>query len=430
MFILNRGYSWVFDKSNPPFGVVTSLSSMPYGQIKRKFKGKSNFKGVQEIFFDPQLYLKQDSYNFMHKVEPSIRSYHWIESEFLDFDSRVLNINGYRSELKKHDFDSYSKIEASIEEKIDECFKFQDSVSVTSLITPTPLIINKNLDFNYYLNWIIKSIDNYKKAGYRQPLYISIPLSEHILSSDYLSNNDFLQAIIDNLTSLDDIVDGFYVTIAREKNEFYITNPKTITNIFELCLILGKELEKKVILNSIDVLGFACLSLGAYSFASGSTTKEKRFNIDDLKDKEITGIPYPKFYSHSLISDLRPYKDLKKLVEINSLDIINNDLTKYSDPLYKSLNTDIDNIIEIDAWEERKNNITTSHKHKVELLVNKTKLLNSLSEKEKIEYVLDWLVNAEKNMNYIKTYFPKIDIPFEHISIWKNCFQNFISTHF
>lgn len=426
MFFFNRGYYWTIDKDNPPFGVITSPSSMPYGQIKRKFSTNKSFKPINEVLFDPQLYLQQDDYNSMHELESKIRSYHWMDSNFVDYDSKVINVNEYRKILKNFNFDSQNTSEPTIEEKISKCLKFQIDCGVTSLISPTPLILNKNSDFNYYLKWISNSINIYKKSGYTNDIYISVPLSEQILSNNPLDKNSYLQSIVDNLTSLDECISGFYINLISNKNEFYITDRNTINNIFELCFLLGKQFNKKVIINSIDILGFVCLSLGAYGFATGYTTKEKRINFEDLKDKDINGIPYPKFYSHSLITDFRPYKDLKKLVEINQLSLIKNDVTKYSESLIQSLTSPLNQIIEVNAWEERRNNVTASQKHKIELLVNETNKLNKLNDKEKIKYTLNWLSNSEKNISIIKSEFPSIDINHEHVQIWKECYQNFM----
>lgn len=427
MFFLNKGYQWKIDNNSVPNGIIINASSMPYGQIERRLAKKNVFKGVNEILFDPQLHLFKPSAIELSDLNSNLSTYPWFSNEAINYESSVINLTEYRRQvLETSDLDSVSKFK-DIERKVTECFNFQNSIPVTGIIAPTPLIINKNLDFSNYIQWINSAIKIYKDSTYNKELYISVNLSEEILSNQPVNSNLFLQTILDNLTALDNCVSGFYITFLRNQDNQYLTDRNVINSLFEICFILGHCLNKKVIINTTDVFGFVCLGAGATSFATGYTNKEKRLFWDDFKKKQSQRGAYPRFYSHTVFNDYLPYRDLNKINDISKLDIFNNDITFSSKPLFDSL---LKKSV-ITTWKESSSNTAAAIQHKIQLLNAEANALNDLNIKDKSYIISKKLSDAAIFINDLnsRTIYNPLSKDGSHIVIWKKCFDKFISTH-
>lgn len=425
MLLLNKGYQWKIDSNSTPNGVVLNASSMLYGQLTRRVSNKKNaLNGIKTIFFDPQLHLFQSNSVNFKKLNNTLSTYPWFDLKTLDYKSTTINLNEYRNSILNSNTTSNISNENNIEEKIKSCFDFQNTIKTTGLIAPAPLILNVNSDISIYLNWLNTAIDVYKKHNYKKDLYLSINLTEEILTSQVLEKNFLFQNLLDNLTALDSCISGFYITISRNKNTHYICEKNIIKALFELSYILGMQLGKKIIINSTDVLGFLCLSLGATYFATGYSNKEKRLNFEDYIDKDSSGGALPRFYSHSLLNDFFPYRDLIKINNLNLLNLIESDKTHSSTPLFSSLK----NKQQISTWKEGKNNTSSAINHKIQLLNQKTNELNCLAEDEKVKHILNWLIDAERNMIYLNTRLGKNSLSKTgtHISIWREVFEEFV----
>ena len=421
MFLLNKEYHWSIDDICVPDGVILKASALSYGQFIRRIN-KNPFKklNLKEIIFDPQLYLLNNDPSYS-EINKNINSYPGVHTTPINYDSKLINLSEYKNLLTPT---NVSTINSSISDSVKASIDFQLSINVTSIITPSPLIINSNNDLTNYINWTFNSIDYYKKLNISTPLYVSINLSEDFLSNVSFDKNQLFINLLDNLTALDSCIEGYYITLSRSSDCEYITNKNTILAIFELCYVLGIDLGKKIILNSIDTLSLICMAVGASSFASGYFNKAKRTFINDYNSDVGGGGALPRFYSQTLLNNFYPYREFKNIYSLGIISSQSSDNTVLSDSLFKSFDSDSIS----PEWRESKSNIKTACNHRFLSLKNQAnEIFNSHN---KIDFVSKLLLNAEIYLTYINqknnNTFSKY---LNHITIWKECFNDFIKFH-
>lgn len=434
MFLLNRGSSLAVDKKLSIDGIVATSAGFPMEQLLRQKTLPK--EGI--LILDPQLYFPLSAKYQCKKLFTKLSSYPWYNPQPPEYDSREIKISDYKSQLNDEDTWKLAKIPSSdseIKEAIISCFNIQDRFGVTHYLIPTPCVVDSNDCFSTQIKWIDTGIECFEKES---PLFISLSISENVLSHNSIEHNNTLQTIIDNLTTYDNI-DGFYITIFRDSKNQYIVDSNIISTILELSYILGNRMHKQVILNSIDCLGFLGLAVGATGMCSGFTNKEKRLYINDYHDKSGGGA-LPHFFSFSFIGDLLSYRDMTIIKRLGLLNLIKNDVTQFSNDLFMALENNIS--LSYTTWNETKGNVTAAKLHRYDLLSKKVSELDTLSTSEKMNYILKWLKQAQNNVNEYNKLInitPKslfkdlnnysITEDFSHIEIWLNSFLKFIDTH-
>lgn len=214
------------------------------------------------------------------------------------FSSKIKKVNGTicvdpqmyyphteHKKLTAHQFwpDNYETNNFTIGQGVDDVIiKLKDlneQVKSDLFIIPMPMI-------EYPNETSIDSLDSYIAAAHRhisnKPLYVTIPLS-----ANSLKDIEFVNEIIDNISSKD-YVEGAYIVASHLDNDYFVSDPVWLANLGELCagLRLGN---KKVI------LGYAnqqMLFLGMTSInyiATGTFKNVRSFNKDRFVPNEDSG---------------------------------------------------------------------------------------------------------------------------------------------
>jgi len=428
MFLLNRGYSLKYNDKLAIHGMIVNISGLMMPAIERR-----DIPETDILLFDPQLYFPLNYSEKCQNTFCKLSTYPWFNATPPEFDSTIINITNFRKELKAQN----SNCNVSIPETIDEirkrimsCIEFQvsEEINATHIILPVPLVEDPEDEFSTQLVWINEGLDIASKFHNKKVL-ITVALSEDVIIHKAFEKNALMQTIIDNLTAIEE-VEGFYIVISRSSNNSNITEKNIVQTVLELSYLLGKKINKKVILNFVDNLGFLGIAAGAYAFGSGYTNKERRLNFSDFIDKESGGAPLPHFYSYSLIGDFYPERDLSKIRDARLLRYIKGDITSFSKSLYNALmqKKDISQLVD---WKETLNNVATAKNHRTELMIDKVNFLNTLNFSEKIEYTLEWLQNAESSKLYFDNLFEDdpLDEDGKHIIVWRKCFEQFLNKY-
>lgn len=425
MFLLNRGYSTKIDSDLSVNGLILSASGVNMPALERRSLSNLKIK-----LFDPQMYFPIELNSTCKTTFNKLATYPWYNPSYPIFDSQEINLRDFTKQLEKkqtHCSVSHPNSVNDLKHRIKMCIDFQVSIDTSHIIFPTPLITDAEDEFTEQLAWINASLE--LCANIKKPKLITVALSDSILINKPFESNSLIQTILDNLTAFDDI-DGFYIVISRSSTNTNITEKNIVQTILEFSYILGHLMDKEVFLNFIDNLGFLGLAAGASYFASGYTNKERRLNFDDFIDSSSGGAPLPHFYSYKLIGDLFSDRDLSKIRDARLLKFIADDITDFSENLYNALKNNID-IENITDWRESRNNVTKAKLHRTELLHKKVSELMSLDFNDKIKNTLSWLQQAEINASYLENRFKNdpISEDFRHITVWRNCFENFIEKY-
>lgn len=425
MFLLNRGHITKIDSSLNLEGIVVSASALHMPVIERRALSDTNIR-----IFDPQMYFPLDRNESCSSTYNKLATYPWYNPSAPIFDSCELKITDFKANVASDEIHldiSHPEEDGELINRIEECINFQNSLEVSHLIIPTTLVDDPEDQFTIQLDWINKGLEICE--NYDRPKLITLALADNVLLSKNFEENELLQTIIDNLTTYDN-ADGFYIVISRSNPTNHITERKIVQAVLELSYILGHRMQKEVFFNFIDSLGFLALAAGASYFASGYTNKEKRLNFFDFEDSSSGGAPLPHFYSYSLIGDLYSKRDLEKLKDSHLLNLISNDFTSHSQNLNNALTTNI-NVNSVPDWAETRNNISKAKLHRADLQDIKARYITSLPFEERISYALSWLQQAEINTTYISERFKNnpISEDFRHITVWRNCFENFINKY-
>lgn len=425
MYFLNRGHTWKFEGLDPD-GIVLRASSLCAPELTRR-----DIPGSKMLIFDPQMYFPPEYASNCSKTYKKLGTYGHYNDNPPEFDSQVINLREFKKSIPAEILQDISipENDNEISERINSCLEIQNGLDVSYIILPTPLIVDAEDQFSCQLKWINIGVDIAKEVG--KPLLATIAFSEDVLLHKSFESNNLLQTVIDNITVIDDLA-GFYIVVSRNSSNgnCRITEKNIVQSLIELSYILGLKSGKKVIHNFCDDLGFICISAGAYAFGSGYENKEKRLSFDDFIDRDSGGAALPHFYSPSLFGDFYSDRDLSKIRDARLLKYFKNDFTSFSESLKKAL-FDNNEVAMVTEWRESKNNVTAAKGHRIQVMSDRVKYLNSLEFKEKIAYTLEWLQEAESAMNYLNIRFEDDPISENgrHLPVWRRCFESFIEKY-
>lgn len=420
MYLLNRGYTTKIDDNLSVNGYVISAAGAIMPAYERRTLPNADIRLFDPFYYFPFSLNKSCSATFQ-----KLSSYPWFNPSVAEYNSDIITLSKFKSKMSP--LDAFLPIDDNdINNRLMKCIQYQVNLKVSHIIIPVPLINDAEDEFSLQLKYINYGLDIAKK--YPLPVLISVPISDTVIINKKYENNELIATILDNLTALDD-ADGFYITIARSSNSKTIIEKSIVQTVLEFSYILGHQLSKEVFLNYVDVLGLLGIAVGAKHFASGYTNKEKRLYFNDYIDG-TQGRAYPHFYSNTLIGDLFSDRDLSKLKGHNLLDMIKDDSTTFSSSLYDSLKNNLPIALNPD-WAERISNTTKAKLHRSEKLTLQCNNLLSLNFKDRIKSTQNWLQKADIYTTYITEQLKcdPLTESFNHVSVWKNCFDEFIKKY-
>lgn len=421
MYLLNLGYQW----SNHELvdGVIINASGVHIQQAQRR----EQIETAKWKLFDPQFYLKSLDFEQCKRTCERLSTYPWFGGSGITFDSGIYTPTTWFQEHKENvQWDNLIPSEESeIYELIRDCLKFQESIQVSHLIAPLPIIENPEDEFALQLKWI--DVIEGLQDEFDKPILVTLAFLDNLFFYEPPFTNRLFQTMLDNLSVRTEL-DGVYVVPIQTNDSTTKVNDKyVVESILHICNILSQN-EKIVVTNYIDSLGFACLGAGATAFGSGYSNKDKRMCFTDFKDAS-GGRSYPRFYSHNLISDLYSNRDLSKIRDVRLLRLIKEDITNVSEDLFNEL-INGGSANNVPNWRESLNNITASKQHRILCFREKTlELIEIDNVKEKESYILEWLQNAEAFRLLLdsKLQDNPLSDDSRHIFLWLGAFEDYLN---
>lgn len=315
--------------------------------------------------------------------------------------------------------------ENGMSDVISRSLSFQKQIGMTALIMPSPPVDDAEDEFGVQLAWLKAGVRARQK--YDRDVYFALTLSEQVIGNRPVNDNHTIRTAIDNL-QVEEQIDGVYLCIMQQSNYCrHIISRNLVDSLFKLVYELAILGEKRVIVNYVDILGFACLALGATAFGTGYSTKCRRLTVPDY-GKRSGGRSYPTFYSHRTMLDLRSESDLNKLSKKRLIRYVFDDLTPSSESLIRALKLG-GSASSIPDWAETINNTGFASRHRMQRLSKAVQ--ETIRENEdayqRAEKVLTWLQDAEAACLLIEKRLSDdpLTCQMNHVPIWRAALEDF-----
>lgn len=255
-----------------------------------------------------------------------------------------------------------------------------------------------------------------------KPLYASLPLADVLFLSRDPASNQLLDALVENLDAREDL-EGVYIPLVQLSDpRERLSHERVVGSMLRLAKLFGQKSRLKSIFNFIEVLGVACVALGAEGYASGYSTRHRRCTLADHRSDTSGGIAYPKFFSLQACMDFQ-VTDLKAMAEHDLLHLLALDRTGSSEPLFLGLEAG-EEVETIAPWRPAANNVLTAKTHYFEQHVKALEVFKSA------ESVIGWLRDAESTWDRIRCELTSApDFSFqawtngEHIKVWRRALE-------
>jgi hypothetical protein len=414
MFLQNIGYFWG-SLGGAKGGAAFRASGLMLEEALRRDREHS----PAEVLFDPQLYLlDMDLSPEKHSgLLTKLASYPWFGMSPPSFDSDEQGVKKWAKQIKTNIKKHWKQRSAPRDDwakTVKGSVQFQSKFGVTTVLLPT-LMLTSSRGVEPYLDELDEAIDVAKELT-ELPLFASLVIDESVLRATVPEKSEVIDALADGISARESL-SGVYLAISMGSSpQERLANPRVVGGLFRLCQLLsGAGL--KVIVNFAESLGLVCLTLGAAAYASGYSVKDRRLAIGDFVERS-GGAPYPKFFSRSLLLDLRPEDGLERLAAGGFLGLVASDRTQASSPLLKALAAGKKSSA-VAGWEDRRANTEEAQKHYLQLHEL------AAAKKRTIVEVQKWLSEAEQHWASISHTFRTSPLSCDgtHITVWRQAFE-------
>jgi hypothetical protein len=400
MFFLNVGYRRNLTAAEARFdGVLYVAFGHDRERLVRAQRAESG-----AVLFDPQLYLAGLDAIECSKFCARLATYPWFGAQGLpDFDSNASTRQEWFKRVQENVAAHWTgKAPTGVAEIREACRKaiaFQLELGCTQVILPSPLLTEPEEEAQTHSEWLDVAMEiAVSEFDVDEPVLATVALRDSVLTEDAFTVGGLLDTIADQVTARAG-VDGVYIVIEQTASMHPFDAPDRVLRAYlRLCRTFAAAGYDTVLPNFIDVFGLACMAVGATGFASGPSHALRRLSPSSFEDESF-GIALPHFYSHRLIGELLPEQDLDRIAARGLLARVR-DVTPHSQALMETLARK-GSAATLPQWAESRNNQTTASKHFIRRLAIEEKRLAELGLEERIERVMDWLIEADANWRYL-----------------------------
>lgn len=431
MFFLNLGFQWrIPELENIGDQGVCIGAGDVNARAALTRSGREALPPPEKRLFDPQMYLRELDYSSSEPRVKRLATYPWLNPDVPTYEE-VQGIREWENQIAEGLPDAWPcpipRDPGLILTRLSDCLDFQAEFGVACLIVPVPTVKHPQTDFLSAARWIDLGLE--VASDYDLPVYATLAIADICLDHRGADRADLLDIIVDQIGARQEL-DGVYIVLEQTgsaDSSDYLISSNVAWALLRLCHDLGQKASLEVAVNYVDVFGLACIAAGAESFCAGPTTKAGRFCLSDYESRGFGA--YPRFYSHSLVLDLLPERDIEqKIAAARLLRLIGQDETSHSQSLFEALRAGED-VADVFEWREERNNTEASRSHYVELVVRATEELARADDK--ITAIMTWLQDAERDAGYLAQRFSDepLSADHRHIRAWRAAFENFLDQY-
>ncbi len=391
MFLLNLGSRWGLVELENLGGVVCLPASISCAKLER------GLPDVGTVLIDPQMYLAGLDASKCSKVCGRLAGYSWFcVPNVVPFSESGQGQREWEKAVRETIETEWPGEAPSSEEEIaaaaKDAIEFQWGCGATSVLIPCPLLEEREDEAESLGAWLDAGIEAAEEMECDLPLIASVAVHAQTLNDAAFEDGGLLDAIVDQVASRE--FDSVYVVFAEDTSnrhsfDMVSASAKGYLQLVEQFHLAGVP---RVVTNFADLVGYACLGLGATAFASGSSANRRFLNLDMLKDDGF-GTALPHFYSHRSATEYRSERDLQKIVDARLVRRIE-DETEASAPLVDAMRRGQTGQ-HVPAWAESKSNITASAQHYVEVLVREGHAMRKVKPSGRRQRIIDWINDVD-----------------------------------
>jgi len=396
MFLLNVGHRWNLATD---MDEVRGLVFLPSGNDSGRMVRSASLPECQRLLFDPQLYLTGLDCDQSARFCARLATYPWFGVEAPEFDSGAMTRREWLSRVQDAVAENWTgHVTDDVARACSSAIEFQISLGCTHVIFPSPLITEREDEAVTQALWLDESLRVAEESDVARPLLATVALSQATLNEDAFAAAGFLDSVVDQVSAREG-VDGAYIVIAQTHAVHPFVADELVVRAY---LYLSRAFARSglgiVITNFADVIGLACMGVGATGFATGPSHALRRLCLAGFRDQG-GGVALPRFYSHRVIAELLSETDLEVVMRSRLLRRVQ-DRTPYSAALMDELSRG-GSASALMEWAESQNNLTASHKHFIARLSEEEHSVAPLAPREKAEHVRGWIEDADANAMYL-----------------------------
>lgn len=363
-------------------GVITLVSG---NQSFRKIDGSA----FQKFLVDPQLYLATLDAATCPKTCIRLASYPWFQTPNVPACEEGKSKEWKAQMAKKIESIWAGTLPRDIASSVASALTYQVAAGCTSLILPTPLVVDKNDHFQVQAEWLDRSLEFLAKSKNNLPVLATISIDESQIGEDCFFPNGLFSTIVDQISSRD--INGVYLVVAQTHKGHPFHSSK-ITN--KTYLYLTKKFHEanieEIVVNFADIFGIACIAAGASLISIGMSQASRRLSLKNFEESGGGGKSFPRFYSNKTIGEYLSESDLQHITKHQLLRRIE-DRTVHSASLIDALKNG-QSAATVPEWAESQNNTSAAYKHFVQSLLAFTQDIASATNRK--NKIVEWLEDA------------------------------------
>ncbi|MCC6678882.1 MAG: hypothetical protein IT436_17285 [Phycisphaerales bacterium] len=393
MFALNEGYQWKSSHFADSLHGAVYLAAGNHAERMRR----SVLSDFAWQLFDPQLYLAGLEASRRTKVCARLATYPWFGvTDLPDFDSGNTSLPKWQARIQgmiARRWPGAAPTGDDIAPAARSAVEFQADRGCTHIILPTPLIDEREDEAQAQGEWIDAGLEAAQDIDVGQPIVATVALSEGVLNDAAFNAGGFLDTIVDQVSSRDG-VSGAYIVVAQLQSHHPLQPPESVSRAYaHLTRAFVKCGYDFVFVNFADAFGVACVGLGAAGFATGPSQSLRRLSLAGFQD-EGGGIALPHLYSHPVVGEFLPERDLSVLAENDLLAHVK-DQTVHSGDLFSALER-TGSAANVRAWLESKNNLAAATKHFIARMIAEGTHYSRRTPEQRAARAERWLTEAAR----------------------------------
>lgn len=396
MFYLNLGYRW----NHITLDRLEAAILLPSGSsIEKMTRSRPE---IRNLLFDPQLYLAELDCGNCAKVCGRLVSYPWFGAEGVpDFDSSESNRRDWERQVRESIGDLWSGSNPDAENAEEACrmaLEFQDSLTCTQLIIPSPLLREREDEAATQAAWLDSGLEAARSLEFDQPILGTVAIADSALNDAAFEQFGILETVVDQFTARDGF-DGVYIVIAQSTSQHPFETPRRVLRAYNyLARTFSEAGYEHVITNFADAFGLGCLGVGATGFATGPSHALRRLSLESFDDEGF-GRALPQFFSYPCVAELATESDLDVIRDNRLLRRVR-DVTPVSERLMSTLAAG-GSASTLVAWAEGPNNVKAAQSHFLTRMIIADDELAEMDAHQRSEAVSDWLETAAANRLFI-----------------------------
>ncbi|ENM5768417.1 hypothetical protein V4V48_000037 [Vibrio mimicus] len=319
---------------------------------------------IKSSLFDPQFYLPSSR-------KPKFKTYDF-------FPNTILSEEGFNTV----DFNSVAY------ESAKRCVAFQKETNFESIIIPARFFEQLNPKYTeqqseLFVNPFLKAIKEQELLG-KKEIYLTVPITSHMINIVEYKNN-----ILNWITSYPEI-DGVYFICQNERKTKQVTDSQFLLEYMEV-INSTLEADLKVIVGYTNTESLLYTICGDITVTVGAFENTRIFSLDKfVVSDEVKRGPKPRIYLPKLLNWVN--FEQAKMIKNNRPDILDEIYTetKYSKEAFS-------------ATKELNFQNPLLYKHYFLTFSEQINTLSNLDIIDRYEQIKQWIKQAEKLHNLVKT---------------------------